>query len=239
MDVDPYELLVRWYLRFNGFLSIENFVLHDIVPGGNVQVGETDILAVRFPHSREDKGFPVQNDPALLDGAAANGHPIDFVIAEVKGGQNAALNKIWRPPASSLKVERVSYLIRWLGPVSDDQTIEQIATTLQAAHRAQNGQFVFRVVMFAQKRQNGLTLNQITFRDIADFLVRVRVPSWENHGFGSRSPHNQWHPFIKQIWKVADPQTGADAATKIDAILDLLKQSADKRAGAASSSANS
>jgi len=52
MEVDPYELLVRWYLRFNGYLGVENFVVQKAVKGGNVQAGESDILAVRFPNSR-------------------------------------------------------------------------------------------------------------------------------------------------------------------------------------------
>src|SRR5437588_5656678 len=121
-------------------------------------------------------------------------------------------------------------MIRWLGPISDDALIETISTELQTAHRALHGQCLFRVVMFAHKIQNQLSLKQLTFQDIADFLVRVRAPSWEDHGFGSRSPHNQWHPFIKDIWKIADPQVGADLETKVKAILDLLEKAAEGHA---------
>ena len=230
MDVDPYELLVRWYLRFNGYLGVENFVLHDTVEGGNVQVGETDILAVRFPHSREDPGFALQNDHKLMDEGAVRDGLIDFVVAEVKGRRHDTLNDVWRTPAGDVKTDRIAYLIRWLGPLSDDKTIREVAARLQTSHRVVHGHFVFRVVLFARNVQRQLTLKQITFHDIAHFLVHVRAPCWKDRGFGARSPHNQWHPFIKEIWKIADPQAGQDAQAKIDAILELLNQTASQRA---------
>jgi len=232
MDVDPYELLVRWYLRFNGYLGVENFVVHETVQGGNVQGGETDILAVRFPYSREDPGFALQTDPKLLDTKSVDGGLVDLVVAEVKGRRHDTLNKVWRSPPDAIKIDRVAYIVRWLGPFSDDALIRQVATELQASHRAQHAQFLFRVVLFAQKVQPALSLRQVTFHDIADFLVHVRAPSWQDRGFGARSPHSQWHPLIKEIWKIADPQIGQDPEAKVQAILELLEKAAEQRAGA-------
>lgn len=227
MEVDPYELLVRWYLRFNGYLGVENFVVHQTVRGGNVQVGETDILAVRFPHSHEDPGFALQTDPNLVDNEAVHHGLVDFVVAEVKGRRKDTLNKVWRPPAEPRKIDRVAYIIQWLGPFSDEALIRQVATELQSSHRARPGQFLFRVVMFAHKVQPKWSLRQVTFNDIADFLVRVRAPSWQDRGYGARSPHNQWHPFIKDLWKIADPQAGLDPQVKIQAILEHLAKAAE------------
>ena len=232
MEVDPYELLVRWYLRFNGYLGVENFVVHQTVQGGNVQAGETDILAVRFPHSREDPGFALQTDPKLLDNQAVRDGLVDFIVAEVKGRRKDTLNKVWRPPADSVKIDRVAYIIRWLGAFSDESLIRQVATELQASHSARPGQFLFRVVMFAHKVQRNLSLKQVTFHDIADFLVQARAPCWQDRGFGARSPHNQWHPFIKEIWKIADPQVGVDTQVKVQAILEYVDKAAEQRAGA-------
>ncbi len=229
MEVDPYELLVRWYLRFNGYLGVENFVVHGTVQGGNVQAGETDILAVRFPYSREDPGFQLQTAPELLDQLAADCGLVDFVVAEVKGGQNDTLNNVWRPPVEPEKLERVGYVIRWLGAFADETLIRKVATDLQASHRVHHDRFLFRVVMFAQKGQPKLSLRQVTFHDIANFLVNVRAPSWQGHGFGVRSPHNQWHPFIRELWKIADPNTGPDSGNKVDAILDRLKNAAERK----------
>jgi hypothetical protein len=50
---DNYEKVVRWYLRFNGYLTAENFVIHEARNGQIPQGGEFDTIGVRFPHSRE------------------------------------------------------------------------------------------------------------------------------------------------------------------------------------------
>jgi hypothetical protein len=230
--VDPYELLVRWYLRFNGYLGVENFVVHQTVEGGNVQVGESDILAVRFPNSREDPGFALETDPRLLDNEAVDHGLVDFVVAEVKGGRKDTLNSVWQPPPDPAKIARAAYVIQWLGPLSEEALIQQVATELQASHRSRSAQFLFRVVKFAHKARPKLSLRQVTFNDIADFLVRVRAPSWQDRGYGARSPHNQWHPFIKNLWKMADPQSGSDPQLKIQAILEHVAKAAEQRAGA-------
>lgn len=232
METDPYELLVRWYLRFNGYLGVENFVVHKTVEGGNIQVGEDDVLAVRFPHSREDPGFVLKTDSRILDKTAVEQGLIDFVIAEVKGGKKDTLNSVWQAPAEPAKIARVRYVVEWLGPLSDDKTIKRIATELQSSHRSQEGQYLFRVVLFGRKRQSKLSLPQVTFDDIADFLVNVRGPCWQDRGFGARSPHNQWHPFIKELWKVAQPSAPGDSKSKIKAIGDSLSKAAEQRAEA-------
>lgn len=230
MEVDPYEFLVRWYLRFNGYLGVENFVVHQTVESRNKQVGEYDILAVRFQNSQENPGFVIQTDPRLLD--KADRAPVDFVVAEVKGGRRGSLNKVWQLPANPAKIERVAYVIRWLGPFSDEVLVKKVATELQSSHRSLQGEFLFRVVRFARNVNPKLSLTQITFKDIADFLVRVRAPSWRDQGYGSRSPHNQWPPFIKELWKIADPQACSNPQVKIKAILNYLATAAKQRAGA-------
>ena len=238
MEVDPYELLVRWYLRFNGYLAVENFVIHQTVEGGNVQVGENDILAVRFPNSREEPGFALETDPRLLDDEAVRDRLVDFVVAEVKGGKTDTLNTVWRPPPNPLKVARVAYVIQWLGAVCDEAVIQQVATELQASHRSRCGQFLFRVVKFAHKARPKLSTRQVRFYDIADFLVRVRAPCWQDRGYGARSPHNQWHPFIKKLWRIADPQACSDPKAKIRAILDQIVEAAAQRASSDSAKAS-
>ena len=48
--LDP-EKVAYWYLRLNGFLQIENFVVHPERRGG--QRTDADLLAVRFPYRAE------------------------------------------------------------------------------------------------------------------------------------------------------------------------------------------
>src|SRR5437870_1379942 len=125
-DGDPYELLVRWYLRFNGYLGIENFVVHEPIEGGIRQGGETDVLAVRFPYSREEAGFAIETDAKLIDKEAVDEHLVDFVVAEVKAGRNASLNDVWREPQDNQKIGRVAYLLRWLGPFDDQEILQSV-----------------------------------------------------------------------------------------------------------------
>jgi hypothetical protein len=78
----------------NGFLQIENFVVHPERRGG--QRTDADLLAVRFPF-RAERLFDNPND-ILADDAqrmALSQDLIDIVIAEVKINQPCTLNGPW------------------------------------------------------------------------------------------------------------------------------------------------
>lgn len=219
---DPYEVFVRWYLRFNGYLAIENFVISEPVDFGVRQGGETDILAVRFPFSRESPGFDLENDDRLLDDEAVEEQLTDFVIAEVKSA-NDALNDLWRPPTDNQKLQRTAYLVRWLGLCATEDDVHSVATLLQSHRRARYRGNVVRLAYFGPKRRpdvEQLNVPQITHAEIAAFLV-LRASCWVGQRLGVRSPHNQWHPLMNEIWKIADPQRGG--AEKVQDILALLE----------------
>jgi hypothetical protein len=67
-----------------------------------------------------------------------------------------------------------------------------------------------------------LGIPQITFSDIAEFLVKVRIGCWQQSGLGVRSDHQQWDPLIVKAWMLADPQRDVPAAQKINDIVRLL-----------------
>src|SRR5690348_6888261 len=66
MAANRYELLASWYLRFNGYFTTPNFIVHKDYrkrPGGT----DADILAVRFPCSTEFQlRFKFECDPRLV-----------------------------------------------------------------------------------------------------------------------------------------------------------------------------
>jgi hypothetical protein len=105
---DRYETFVRWYLRFNGYLTVENFVIHEPVAGGVPQGGEFDVVGVRFPYSRESPGFDIELDKSPIDDQAREDRLVDVVIAEVKSGGRTGLNPIWSGRANSQA--RMEYL---------------------------------------------------------------------------------------------------------------------------------
>jgi hypothetical protein len=230
---DTYEKVVRWYLRFNGYLAVENFVIHEPVVGGVAQGGETDLLAVRFPHSNEqarvgEKAYPFVTHGALRDEEATRDSLIDFVIAEVKVGSRAALNKVWRPPQDQMKLDRIQYLLRWLGPLQEN-ALPDVAKELHSLHRSRKGNCLFRLVFFGLRERAELHktgTRQITFRQIAEFFVRDRVACWDNFGLGSRSSHPQWDPLINDAWRVAGAAAGGSEDERIATVVGLFEKAA-------------
>jgi len=222
---DPYETLVRWYLRFNGYLSVENFIVHEAIPGGNRQGGETDIIAVRFPYSHEYVGFPIENDEKLTDKEAKEGNLTDIIIAEVKDSTSRAnLNKVWTR-RDDHNIDRVAYLVRWMGVFQDEESIHNIATELKEKYRSRRAGYIFRLFYFGCKKWDSnekLQIPQITFEEIVSFFVHVRIPCYCIQGLGARSPHSQWDPLIKKIWSMGDREKPGSEEDKIREILDFL-----------------
>ncbi len=88
------EKVAYWYFRLNGFLQIENFVVH---PGRkDSQRTDADLLGVRFPYRAEfllDHPDPIRDDEDMLRPSST---VIDVAIVEVKGAnQLCALNGPW------------------------------------------------------------------------------------------------------------------------------------------------
>jgi hypothetical protein len=223
---DKYEKLVRWYLRFNGYLTVENYIVHEARDGRVPQGGEFDTLGVRFPHSREQVDQKlIRNDPKLNDAEVSEHHLIDFVIAEVKSRKRNSLNGVWQPGNEEPKVKRVAYLLRWIGALGEEQRINDVARRLQKEHRARENGHLFRLVYFSKSHTQQAVpaiVPQITFKEIAEFIVRLRTPCWQGFGMGVRSHHPQWDKLICDIWDVGDPENPESDGEKVQHILALL-----------------
>lgn len=87
-EVSSPERLAYWYLRLNGFLTTENFVVHPDI--GSDQRTDADLLAVRFRHRAENLQTPMEDDPRVCDADAL----VNVIIGEVKRGV-CALNGPW------------------------------------------------------------------------------------------------------------------------------------------------
>jgi hypothetical protein len=223
-----YETLVRWYLRFNGYASVENFVINETSADGAFQAGESDILAVRFPYSVEAPGFKLRNDPRLV--AKSTTGTVDFVIAEVKGGRRASINDVWRPGGDIVrKRSMVKYLIRWLGPLRSTSAIDGVSADLQSKFTARYGRHRFRLVLFAHRplrAARDLAIPTITFQQIAEFIVNDRAGCWTEHGIGVRSPHDQWDQDINAIWRLAEPNE-SPARRRAELIVTYLREKSE------------
>jgi len=104
MSANRVEKLIYWYLRFNGYLTVENFIVHPNFKRD--PEAEADILAVRFPLSAEDpRRFTFGRDSNLIIPDR-----IDFIIGEVKSSR-CDINPSWSEPHR----ENIQYALRWLG----------------------------------------------------------------------------------------------------------------------------
>jgi hypothetical protein len=242
MMSNPYETFVRWYLRFNGYFCIENFVLHQTLGRSIIQAGEFDVLAVRFPHSRENKtpGMQIENDHWLalnsdlrIPKDCLGGSRVDFVIAEVKAGRGS-VNEVWqRPDPEQQKVARIEYLLRWMGPLDSEGATHRVALELQQKQCSCHENFIFRVLGFCREKPNSESagIPQLTFAEIARWIVTARTPSWRDLGFGARSAHDQWDPMIKEIWEAGNPKVSLDVDERVTQILAILDKGQTRDGG--------
>jgi len=150
------ETLAKWYLRFNGYFIVDNFIVHagdDINRiSGNI-VGnhtETDILAIRHKFSKEITGvLHIQNDPKII---TPQNNLIDFIIAEVKtGGQNRP-NKLW----IEKKLPVIEYVLRFAGFIETEEIISQVAIQLseKGIYHDTDKKYTVRLVLISETKVN-------------------------------------------------------------------------------------
>src|SRR5690348_14859729 len=189
---DNYERLIRWYLRFNGYFTVENFYIHnpdrawhDVVAAHT----ETDIIGVRMPYSTEVAGrVSIANHPTLVCGASER---FDVVIAEVKNADEPTPNAVWRyrknrDPAT---LEPIEYIARFVGlhPVP---VISEVARQLASSYRYQDERCRIRYIMFSRTPNgfySGKGVQHITFQEVVRFLDEKRGQCWRECRLGVAS----------------------------------------------------
>jgi hypothetical protein len=107
------EELAYWYLRFNGFFPLTNFVLHR--DANNPDPSDCDLLAIRNPFVYEEVGGQEHDwDPRLKDLLNWNNKTVGL-ICEVKTG---VIGEI-------LPTNNIDRAVKRLGLVSDTVTVNE------------------------------------------------------------------------------------------------------------------
>jgi hypothetical protein len=225
---DKYEKFIQWYLRFNGYFTIDNFIVHAgddpkrITYKGLVEnYTETDVLGVRMPYSQEVSGtLRIANHEVLVNGAEDK---FDFVIAEAKSGDDNKPNGVWK---QSKELYPIEYIIRFAGLYASNNDIARIASELLSKYCYQDEKCRIRYIMFSNEvnkywQSKGITY--ITFGEVVQFLVDVRGQSWIYSGIGVASRHDQWDPMVKDIFVIAS-DSGLTPNEKLSKVTDLLEQ---------------
>lgn len=206
---EKYERFVRWYLRFNGYFTIDNFIVHAADDPSRISRNhiaphtETDILGIRMRYSREIAGsLYIANHEPLVSGQHER---FDAVIAEVKTGKSNKPNDVWKHG----KIDPIEYIIRFIGLYDDESTLTRIASELATNFSYENDQARIRYVIFAEEANEHYKkkkIKYITYSEIIDFLVETRGQSWIYAGIGVASVHQQWDPLINRVFEIANDQ---------------------------------
>lgn len=224
MNSTKAEILTKWYLRFNGYFTVDNFIVHnpDNISNGVISnTTETDVLAIRHKHSKEIAGkLHIANDEALIDELD---FMIDFVIAEVKTGGENKPNKVWREKNKNA----ISYIIRFAGFIESEEQIQTITDKLitDSIYVEDNKSFRIRLVLFSETppNQNWKNLKHIPLEHIVDFLLYVRGQCWIENEIGVASIHYQWDSTVNKIFEIAN-QPERNINEKKEKILQILTE---------------
>jgi len=103
------ESAAEWFLRLNGFFTVQNFIVHPVKREESQQRTDADVLGIRFPNRQEIVGGISLDDHKDFRNAQ---RPI-FVIAEVKSGP-CSLNGPWTDPDA----QNVTNVLRSFGEMS-------------------------------------------------------------------------------------------------------------------------
>ena len=214
--LDP-EKVAYWYFRLNGFLQIENFVVHEVAgkQRGN-QRTDADLLGVRFRHRSEfliDRPQePMEDDPHLLLSPDLD----DVVIVEVKANQQCALNGPWTNPTD----RNMHRVLAAIGLAPQD-AIDEVAKRIY-----DDGCIIFsgtriRLVAIGDRQNSNLGQTyqgvvQLTWDDVLGFIY-ARFHRYQSQ---KRNVH-QWDAsghllkrFAKENRRRDDPSAFVDHARK-------------------------
>lgn len=227
IDSEVGETLAKWYLRFNGYFIVDNFIVHagddrtrisDNIVGNHT---ETDILAIRHKFSKEVTGsLHIQNDSKIID---AQNSLIDFIIVEVKTGKKNKPNKLWE----ERRLPVIEYILRFAGFIDTEEKISKVADHLSQIgnYHDSDSAFSIRLILISEIKanKNWRHITNVLFDDIVDFLVDVRGQCWLRENIGIASFHKQWDSLINEIFDIANDNM-KDISEKKRDIKDLIQR---------------
>jgi hypothetical protein len=195
------EDVAAWYFRLNGFFSIPGFVVHldrsraYIAADGTPRYARTeaDLMAVRFPHSREVVGErPTTDDTASFSIAPLDRRPL-FVLVEVKVGL-CRMNGPW----TNREAENMQRVLRRFGFTDREEVIEAAAADLYSHGRWDGQNVAVQCICVGRTKSPELTaerrgLVQLDWDHVGRFLYSrfTGHPEKLPDGF----VHDQWPTF--------------------------------------------
>ena len=156
------EKLAYWYFRLNGFMTMENFILHPEQAGS--QRTDADLYGVRFPYRSEQD---MTDDSRFLK-VATKPH---FVIAEIKAGE-CKLNRPWTTQDN----KNMQYVLSAIGALQPS-SVSKAASDLYDSYAYEDERTKIQLMavgstineVYSRKRP---TLVQILFPEMLSFVYQ-------------------------------------------------------------------
>ena len=191
------EDLAHWYLRLNGFMTVNDFVLHpDHKPWS--QRTDADLFGVRFPFRKElefedDAPFLIHQKPY-------------FVIGEITRGE-CKLNGPWTDPAK----ENMQYVLRTIGAF-DKKMMEDIAEALYERYYFDDTNCRVELIAFGKRISQNFSdpkkpLVQVQFDGLCRFIYS-RFSRFVN----MKKDHQHWDYAGRRLWDLAEKHWDSEDA---------------------------
>lgn len=155
------ERIAYRYLRFQGFLLVEDFVLHR---GDQIEYAtDHDLLALRLKHSQEViDGQILPKDPELENQLAAAGRNVALIV-QVKTGTDSSSGE-------AFKHERLVYAIKFLGIVKPEKA-DALAKGLADKPSECVGDWTIAKLLIAERPRNTGVLS-VTVQGALNFIQK-------------------------------------------------------------------
>lgn len=186
----PPERVAYWYFRLNGFLQIENFVVHPKLYGG--QRTDADLIGVRFPFRAERL---IDNPEDLIEDDVARlnllNDRVDIVIAEIKTGR-CALNGPW----TNEEDQNIHRVLAAIGSLPAEVIDEAANSLYGTASFDQPDQPRIRLILVGRELDPAIAekyagITQLTWSEILSFIwqrfhrysrQKAQVDQWDYVG---------------------------------------------------------
>lgn len=181
------EQLAYWYLRLNGFLTIQNFIVHPDT--GSEQRTDVDILGVRFPHRAELKPNPMIDDEPFVQ---FKDRPY-IIIAEVKKS-TCSLNGPWTATGK----ENLQRVLRAIGAFPENQ-VETAAKNIYTSGMFSDA-YHLTLACFGETAnpyigKNFPDIPQILWDKVLTFVYN-RFREYQDQ----KASHGQWDGAGRDLW---------------------------------------
>jgi len=185
------ERLAYWYLRLNGFLTTENFVVHP--DSGSNQETDVDVMGIRFPYRQENLVDPMQDDTTLN----YPDNKILIILGEVKLGE-CALNGPW----TNRSRNNMYRVLMAIGAIKKDEAIT-VAEELYTKGYYKNDEYEIGLLLFGKHKNIDINerlphIRQVTWNQILTFIFH-RFKKYRR----TKGSHGQWDSDVKQLWVVS------------------------------------